>query len=175
MQLRARSCRFCLIHSVTPGYRISPSKFGFGQATAIVSAGSSVGMTILMGQAMSWDAPVTISVFRKRKGKLRQALCMSLYIRRGSSSLLGRCKVSKELTFPRTFGNGQSVSSNPANCTLRKLDFVKFACRRRNTFTHTGTLFSCLPFLRMVGKRRCKEYVEVWSYSMIPMHSAIRN
>jgi hypothetical protein len=29
---------------------------------------------------MHWDAPVTVSVFRKRKGKERQALCMSLYI-----------------------------------------------------------------------------------------------
>jgi len=32
---------------------------------------------------MYWDAPVTISVFRKRRGKERQALCMSLYIRSG--------------------------------------------------------------------------------------------
>jgi hypothetical protein len=32
---------------------------------------------------MHWDAPVTVSVFRKRKGKERQALCMSLYIRSG--------------------------------------------------------------------------------------------
>ena len=32
---------------------------------------------------MHWDAPVTVSVFRKRRGKERQALCMSLYIRSG--------------------------------------------------------------------------------------------
>ena len=32
---------------------------------------------------MHWDAPVTVSVFRKRRGKERQALCMSLYIRFG--------------------------------------------------------------------------------------------
>ena len=32
---------------------------------------------------MHWDAPVTVSVFRKRRGKERQALCMSLYIRTG--------------------------------------------------------------------------------------------
>jgi hypothetical protein len=32
---------------------------------------------------MHWDAPVTISVFRRRRGKERQALCMSLYIRSG--------------------------------------------------------------------------------------------
>src|SRR5215472_3622655 len=28
-----------------------------------------------------WDAPVTVSVFRKRRGRERPALCMSLYIR----------------------------------------------------------------------------------------------
>lgn len=32
---------------------------------------------------MHWDAPVTVSIFRKRRGKERQALCMSLYIRSG--------------------------------------------------------------------------------------------
>jgi hypothetical protein len=32
---------------------------------------------------MSWDAPVTVSVFRKRRGKDRPALCMSLYIHSG--------------------------------------------------------------------------------------------
>ena len=30
---------------------------------------------------ITWDEPVTVSIFRKRKGKERQALCMSLYIR----------------------------------------------------------------------------------------------
>ena len=29
---------------------------------------------------MHWDAPITISVFRNRRGKRRQALCMSLYV-----------------------------------------------------------------------------------------------
>jgi hypothetical protein len=29
---------------------------------------------------MHWDAPITISVFRRKKGKKRQALCMSLYV-----------------------------------------------------------------------------------------------
>jgi hypothetical protein len=29
---------------------------------------------------MHWDAPVTISVFRRKRGKRRPALCMSLYI-----------------------------------------------------------------------------------------------
>jgi uncharacterized protein DUF4118 len=32
---------------------------------------------------MHWDAPVTVSIFRKRRGKERQALCMSLYIHSG--------------------------------------------------------------------------------------------
>jgi hypothetical protein len=32
---------------------------------------------------MHWDAPVTVSVFRKRRGKEQQALCMSFYIRSG--------------------------------------------------------------------------------------------
>lgn len=32
---------------------------------------------------MHWDAPVTVAVFRKRRGKERQALCMSLYIHAG--------------------------------------------------------------------------------------------
>jgi hypothetical protein len=32
---------------------------------------------------MHWDAPVTVSVFRKRRGEERQALCMSFYIRSG--------------------------------------------------------------------------------------------
>ena len=31
-------------------------------------------------QSMHWDAPVTVSIFRERKGKKRQALCMSLYV-----------------------------------------------------------------------------------------------
>jgi|SRR5581483_10102830 len=30
---------------------------------------------------MHWDAPITVSIFRKRRGKERQALCMSLYVR----------------------------------------------------------------------------------------------
>ena len=37
----------------------------------------------LKNNLMYWDAPVTVSVFRKRRGKERQALCMSLYIRSG--------------------------------------------------------------------------------------------
>jgi hypothetical protein len=31
-------------------------------------------------QPMGWDAPIAISVFRKRKGKLKRALCLSLYL-----------------------------------------------------------------------------------------------
>jgi hypothetical protein len=34
----------------------------------------------LPAQLMHWDAPITISIYRKQRGKLRQALCMSLYI-----------------------------------------------------------------------------------------------
>jgi len=33
---------------------------------------------------MHWDAPVTVSVFRKRRGKRRQALCMSFYLVKSS-------------------------------------------------------------------------------------------
>jgi hypothetical protein len=29
---------------------------------------------------MHWDAPITISVFRRKKGKKREALCMSFYV-----------------------------------------------------------------------------------------------
>lgn len=29
---------------------------------------------------MHWDAPIAVSVFRNRKGKKRQALCMSLFL-----------------------------------------------------------------------------------------------
>jgi hypothetical protein len=37
----------------------------------------------LVGRSfMSWDAPVTISIFRRKKGKKRPALCMSLYVNR---------------------------------------------------------------------------------------------
>jgi hypothetical protein len=32
---------------------------------------------------INWDEPVAVSIFRKRRGKERQALCMSLYIRSG--------------------------------------------------------------------------------------------
>jgi hypothetical protein len=32
---------------------------------------------------MHWDAPITVSIFRKRRGNDRQALCMSLYIQSG--------------------------------------------------------------------------------------------
>jgi hypothetical protein len=32
---------------------------------------------------MHWDAPVTVSIFRRRRGKVRQALCMSLYVQSG--------------------------------------------------------------------------------------------
>jgi hypothetical protein len=32
---------------------------------------------------MHWDAPVTVSIFRRRRGHERQALCLSLYIRSG--------------------------------------------------------------------------------------------
>jgi hypothetical protein len=35
-------------------------------------------------QSMSWDAPVAISVLRKRKGKKRQALCLSMYVSGGT-------------------------------------------------------------------------------------------
>ena len=31
-------------------------------------------------QSMHWDAPVTVSVFRQRRGKKRQALCLSMYL-----------------------------------------------------------------------------------------------
>src|ERR1700756_3326842 len=32
---------------------------------------------------MHWDAPVAVSIFRKRRGVERQALCMSLFVRAG--------------------------------------------------------------------------------------------
>jgi hypothetical protein len=35
---------------------------------------------LLPGQSMHWDAPITVSVFQVRRGKKRQALCMSLYL-----------------------------------------------------------------------------------------------
>jgi len=35
-------------------------------------------------QSMGWDAPITVSVFRKRKGKKRRALCLSLYLSGGT-------------------------------------------------------------------------------------------
>jgi hypothetical protein len=31
-------------------------------------------------QFMNWDAPIAISVFRERRGKKKQALCMSIYL-----------------------------------------------------------------------------------------------
>jgi hypothetical protein len=34
----------------------------------------------LPAQSMHWDAPITVSVFRERRGKKRQALCMSFYL-----------------------------------------------------------------------------------------------
>jgi hypothetical protein len=34
--------------------------------------------------SMHWDAPITISVFRNKKGKKRHALCMSLYVMKGN-------------------------------------------------------------------------------------------
>ncbi len=34
-------------------------------------------------QSMHWDAPITVTVFRERRGKKRQALCMSFYIAKG--------------------------------------------------------------------------------------------
>lgn len=34
----------------------------------------------LQSLPMHWDAPITISVFRSKRGKRRQALCMSLYV-----------------------------------------------------------------------------------------------
>jgi hypothetical protein len=34
----------------------------------------------LPAQSMHWDAPITVTVFRERRGKKRQALCMSFYI-----------------------------------------------------------------------------------------------
>ena len=34
----------------------------------------------LPAQSMHWDAPIAISVFRERKGRKRQALCMSIYL-----------------------------------------------------------------------------------------------
>ena len=37
----------------------------------------------LPAQSMHWDAPVAVSIFRERKGKKRQAFCMSLYIVNG--------------------------------------------------------------------------------------------
>lgn len=38
----------------------------------------------LPAQSMHWDAPITVTVFRERRGKKRQALCMSFYITRGA-------------------------------------------------------------------------------------------
>ena len=34
----------------------------------------------LPAQSMHWDAPITVTVFRERRGKKRQALCMSFYV-----------------------------------------------------------------------------------------------
>lgn len=34
---------------------------------------------LLPDRTVHWDAPITVAIFRKRKGKERQALCMSLY------------------------------------------------------------------------------------------------
>jgi hypothetical protein len=37
---------------------------------------------LLPDRTVHWDAPITVAIFRKRKGKERQALCMSLYLRK---------------------------------------------------------------------------------------------
>jgi hypothetical protein len=34
----------------------------------------------LPAQSMTWDAPITVTIFRGHRGKKRQALCMSFYI-----------------------------------------------------------------------------------------------
>jgi hypothetical protein len=63
----------------------------------------------LPAQSMHWDAPITVTVFRERRGKKRQALCMSFYITRGAlyiAQIQGAWKtdVPKELrAWPKIF------------------------------------------------------------------------
>jgi len=60
-------------------------------------------------QSMHWDAPITITVFRERRGKKRQALCMSFYITNGALYIaqiqgVWRTDVPKELrAWPKIF------------------------------------------------------------------------
>jgi hypothetical protein len=60
-------------------------------------------------QSMHWDAPITVTVFRERRGKKRQALCMSFYIARGVLYIaqiqgVWRTDVPKELrAWPKIF------------------------------------------------------------------------
>ena len=39
---------------------------------------------LLPAQSMHWDAPITVTIFRERRGKKRQALCMSFYLAGGA-------------------------------------------------------------------------------------------
>lgn len=60
-------------------------------------------------QSMHWDAPVAISVFRERRGKKRQALCMSVYLANNSIYIaqiqgIARTDAPKELrSWPKIF------------------------------------------------------------------------
>jgi len=38
------------------------------------------GQGLLKRSFMSWDAPVAVAIFRRKRGKRRPALCMSLYL-----------------------------------------------------------------------------------------------
>ena len=63
----------------------------------------------LPAQSMSWDAPITVSIFRERRGKKRQALYMSFYLAGGALYIaqiqgIWKTDIPKELrAWPKIF------------------------------------------------------------------------
>ncbi len=72
-------------------------------------------------RSMSWDAPITVSVFRKRRGKRRRALCMSLY---SSKRLRSYHANARSLQNGRSTGTSMLAKdvhgSVPTTCSSRR-------------------------------------------------------
>ena len=101
---------------------------------------------------MNWDAPIAISVFRKRKGKLKQALCMSLYMK-GDVLFIGQMQgirktdVPAELReWPKRFLNACQLFCQKTGLREIRLPQARYIYAYRYPFL--------MPFLSLNGQAK---------------------
>jgi hypothetical protein len=117
----------------------------------------------LPAQSMHWDAPIAVTVFRERKGKKRQALCMSFYLAGGVLYIaqiqgVWKTDVPKELrAWPKIFMDACRTFARQENLRAVMVPKAATLYSYRNPFLRADLL----PLARQNALNRIRESMTV--------------